>query len=79
MRNCKKKAGDFCDCEELPCKRLKSLDKRYRNKYEMSMVENLKVIQKHGINKFLKQQERKYITKKGIFCVHDKKYHKTKF
>jgi hypothetical protein len=76
MRQCPKCQGDFCDCANLPCPRLKQLDKRYRTKYDMSMVANLKFIQKHGLNKFLKQQNTKYISKKGVFCVHDKKYHK---
>lgn len=31
----------FCyECESFPRKRLKSLDKRYRTKYHMSMIEN---------------------------------------
>ena len=32
----------FCyECAEYPCRRLKALDKRYRTKYGMSMIENL--------------------------------------
>ena len=76
MRNCKDRKSDFCDCENLPCKRLKDLDGRYRKKYGMSMVENLRFIKMNGIDKFLNQQNIKYITKEGIFCVHDKKYYK---
>jgi hypothetical protein len=35
----------FCfECEGFPCDRIKTLDKRYRTKYGMSMVENLKEI-----------------------------------
>ena len=35
----------FCFlCEQYPCKRLKGLDKRYRTKYHMSMIENLNYI-----------------------------------
>lgn len=45
-RNCsiQKCAGKkaFCfECAVYPCKRLKALDKRYRTKYHMSMLENL--------------------------------------
>ena len=43
IKNCdqlKKNNWKYCSdkCEKFPCKRLKNLDKRYRNKYEMSMV-----------------------------------------
>ncbi|MFC1789726.1 DUF3795 domain-containing protein [Patescibacteria group bacterium] len=79
IKNCNKiKKICFCSnkCEKYPCRRLKILDKRYRTKYGMSMIENLMFIKKHGINKFLKQQGAEYVSEKGIFCVHDKKYHK---
>jgi len=76
LRKCSKRHGNFCDCGDLPCLRLKQLDKRYRTRYDMSMIANLKFIQKHGINKFLKQQKTKYVSERGVFCVHDKKYYK---
>ena len=41
----------------------------------MSEIENLKFIKEHGIEKFLKEQNEKYISDKGTFCVHDKKYY----
>lgn len=35
----------FCyECGDFPCRRLKTLDKRYRTRYHMSMVENLEFI-----------------------------------
>lgn len=47
----------FCfECEAFPCKRLKSLDKRYRTKYHMGMIENLNFIQEHGMDAFLQKQ-----------------------
>lgn len=47
----------FCyECGAFPCKRLKSLDKRYRTKYHMSMIENLHFIKEHGMERFLKAQ-----------------------
>jgi hypothetical protein len=72
---CDKREGDFCDCEK-PCARLKQLDKRYREKYGMSMMENLENIKKHGVEKFIKDQKKKYISKEGVYCVHDKKHYK---
>lgn len=47
----------FChECEDFPCARLKALDKRYRTKYHMSMIENLEQLRAIGIDRFLEQQ-----------------------
>ncbi len=47
----------FCyECEEYPCKRLKSLDKRYSTKYNMSMIENLDMIKEKGMKAFLEKE-----------------------
>ncbi len=55
IKNCNKRNSEFCyDCEVFPCDRLNHLDKRYRTKYGMSMIENLKLIQTNGIEQFLK-------------------------
>ena len=64
----------FCfECEDFPCKRLKSLDKRYRTKYHMSMIENLKFIQEYGMESFLKKEETTwYCTEcNDIICCHN--------
>lgn len=79
--NCKIKTCEFfakskkkyCfECDQFPCEKLKHLDKRYRTKYFMSMVENLKMIREIGIKKFLESEEIKWKCKKcgGIVCVH---------
>jgi len=48
----------FCyECGDFPCRRLKTLDKRYRTFYHMSMIENLELIKKHGIERFLEKEE----------------------
>ena len=47
-------------CEKFPCKRLKHLDERYRKKYHMSMIENLKDIKGSGIAAFLAREEKKW-------------------
>ena len=50
----------FCfECKDYPFKRLKALDKRYRTKYNMSMLENLQFIKEHGMEKFLANEEAK--------------------
>jgi hypothetical protein len=51
----------FCyDCKKYPCTRLKNLDKRYRTKYGMSMIQNLACIKNNGLEKFLKNEEEKW-------------------
>ncbi len=64
----------FCyECEEFPCKRLKSLDKRYHTKYHMSMIKNLEFIRKYGMDKFLKQEEKKWKCPEcgDVICCHN--------
>jgi hypothetical protein len=47
----------FCyECDKFPCKRLKNLDQRYRTKYHLSMIENLKRIKEQGLDCFLQEQ-----------------------
>jgi len=65
---------DFCyECEDFPCDKLQKLDDRYKQKYNMSMIENLKYIKDKGMKEFLKLQDKKYRCPKcGEFiCVHN--------
>lgn len=69
IRNCERLAKNnwkFCNskCEKFPCLRLKNLDKRYRTKYGMSMIENLKMIEERGIEEFVKSEEKRWKCKK---------------
>jgi hypothetical protein len=51
----------YCfSCENYPCDRLKHLDKRYRTKYGMSMIENLENIKKNGIRKFIRTEVKRW-------------------
>lgn len=72
---CKKRKGDFCDCDEFPCDSIKRLDERYQRCYGMSEIENLIDIRDNGIDKFLAKQAKKYINNGKVFCVHNKKYY----
>ena len=48
----------FCfECASFPCDRLRSLDKRYKSRYRMSMIENLNFIKDNGVGKFLDSQK----------------------
>jgi len=67
IKNCELLAettSGFCyECAKFPCRRLNQLDKRYRTKYNMSMIANLKFIKTEGAGKFLSAQESKYTCK----------------
>jgi hypothetical protein len=63
----------FCyDCGQYPCARLKHLDKRYRTKYGMSMVENLTFIRARGIRAFIRNEQFRWTCTQcgGTICVH---------
>ena len=54
------KSGFCYECEKYPCTRLRNLDKRYRTKYGMSMIENLAYIKNHGLGSFLNSEEERW-------------------
>jgi len=64
----------FCyECGDFPCKRLKSLDKRYSTKYNMSMIENLIAIRDRGMEEFLRKEKLKWSCPGcgGTVCCHN--------
>jgi hypothetical protein len=77
IKNCSLLKSDYdkyCySCKKYPCAHLKSLDKRYRLKYGMSMLENLNSIKAVGIRNFLKQEKIKWKCPScgNILCVHN--------
>jgi len=76
IKNCetvRSNSSGFCyECEVYPCKRLKQLDKRYRTKYSMSMIENLGNIRELGIGAFVENEKERWRCKKcgGVINVH---------
>lgn len=67
--------AQYCfECADFPCHRLTVLDRRYRKRYGMSMIENLKFIQANGIDSFLEREKGRWRCPKcgGVVCVHDK-------
>ena len=59
-------------CDQFPCHRLKQLDKRYRLKYGMSMIENLMYIKEFGIRRFVAQEKVRWSCPAcdATLCVH---------
>lgn len=76
IKNCKKiMEGEifYCfGCGDFPCETLCHLDSRYRTKYGMSMIENLKSINKSGIGEFVKKEKDRWACRQcgEIVCVH---------
>ena len=78
-RSCKKLTHNqvkYCyECELMPCEKLAHLDKRYRERYGMSMVENLKTLKAKGMDQFLKEQAERHACPNcgDVVSVHDGK------
>jgi hypothetical protein len=82
IKNCpelKKNHLQFCiKCSKFPCERIKHIDKRYRTKYHMSMIENLTIIQEQGMELFLEQEQQRWkcptcgnmISCHNLICYH---------
>jgi ribosomal protein L32 len=48
---------DFCfECSNFPCDPLKTIDRRYKSRYRMSMIDNSRFIKEHGMQSFLEEQ-----------------------
>jgi hypothetical protein len=63
----------FCyRCSNFPCRRLKQLDKRYRQNYGMSMLANLRDIKEKGVTEFGGNQQIEWECPQcgNILCVH---------
>jgi uncharacterized ferredoxin-like protein len=66
----------FCyECSDMPCRKLSHIDEHYRLRYDMSMLENQKMIKEKGMEKFLKSQAEKYRCPScgDLVSVHDGK------
>lgn len=79
IKNCEEliqTKSDFCySCGKFPCKRMKQLDKRYRTRYSVSLVQNLQTIQTVGLSKFNEMETEKWTCTScgSLLCVHRNK------
>lgn len=74
IKLCSKKASpeELCiDCKDFPCRRMKQLEKRYREKYGETIFESMQTIKKEGITVFMQREEKKWTCTCGsLICVH---------
>ncbi len=64
----------YCyECDDFPCRNLKHIDKRYKERYRMSMVENLEYIRENGMEAFLEKEEEKWRCPEcgAVICCHN--------
>jgi hypothetical protein len=76
IRNCtvfQKGSEQYCfKCKEFPCINLKHLDKRYRTRYNTSVIANLENIRDLGIRQFVRNEHLKWTCSQcaGTISVH---------
>ena len=76
IKNCEHLAqteSGFCfDCPKFPCVRVKNLDKRYRQNYGISLIENLNNIKEKGLSAFVEGEQNRWKCKScgSVLCVH---------
>jgi len=76
IKNCEFLIGSksrFCFfCPKFPCSRVKNLDKRYRQKYNTSLIENLENIKSIGLSAFVENEQIRWKCPScgSVLCVH---------
>lgn len=77
IKNCAvSKELKYCyQCNEFPCRLVKNLEKSYLKRYQVSLVNNNRMVQKDGIESFLKSEVEKWECPfcKGVVSLHDGK------
>ncbi len=64
----------FCDlCNGDPCRSILQLDKRYRTKYKVSPMANLRAIKQGGVRAFVAEEADRWVCPScgTILCMHD--------
>lgn len=76
IKDCIKEKGlSYCyECPTYPCKPIKNLEKSYNQRYHTSLIENSKLVRKHGLKLFMEIQKEKYTCPKcgSIISIHDR-------
>jgi len=61
-------------CATFPCARIRQMDRRYRTKYGLSIIENLESIRELGLREFIAREKDRWKCPEcgGVVCVHRK-------
>ena len=76
IRACALNRGiDFCsECLSFPCTLIKRMDKRYRVRYQVSLIENAIRMKTAGVKQFLVEEKEKWTCSRcgGVISLHDR-------
>ncbi len=67
---------DFCfECGQFPCKRLAYLDDLYQRQYQLSPIDNLRQIQKLGVEGYIRSQKADFACPDcgDMICMHNQR------
>jgi hypothetical protein len=76
IKNCetiRDNRSGFCfECLSYPCKKLKQLDKRYRTRYFVNVIQNLEDIRDNGLAAFVEKEKKRWRCPEcgGVICMH---------
>lgn len=65
---------NYCyECRDFPCDKLEHIDRRYKENFRMSFLDNLDRVKKNGEDKFLNEESKKWKCKKcgELICCHN--------
>lgn len=75
IKDCvRERALRYCfECEDYPCKRIKSLEKSYNTRYHASLMENSRRVRELGLEAFMAQQKQLFTCPDcgGVISLHD--------
>ena len=61
------------ECIEFPCIKIKNLDKSYKKRYRIRLIENSKMVKEKGIEEFMNIENKKWQCECfGIISLHDR-------
>lgn len=76
IRDCtSNRSIDFCfECSSFPCVIIKRLDKSYRQRYQVSLIENSIRIKTVGVKQFVVEEKQKWTCSQcgGVISLHDR-------
>ena len=71
----REKTVEYCFlCAEFPCLKLKNLDRSYRRRYGVSLIDDSRTAEKTGISALMENQKKQWICSicGGVVSVHDR-------
>ncbi|MBC5706417.1 DUF3795 domain-containing protein [Hungatella sp. L12] len=64
----------YCyECSDFPCRRIRDLDRSYRKRYGVSLIEQSLFVKENGMELFLRNERKRYTCTAcgGVISLHD--------